>query len=266
MSKTTTKKSKKTPTRTNKSTVAQKTTKTIGKKSVAVTKKITETAPKKVVKPVVTAATPLSPGLDNVKKFFANQKNVVILVAALLFLGVGYLLKDIFVVAMVNGKPVYRWTVIQRLEEQGGRQILDSIITEKLVKQAIDSSGIKVEQAEIDAAIKEIEDRILAQGMSLDQALADQGMTKDQLIEDIVLQKSAEKIVADKIEITEEEVDAYMEENKEFFPEGSDLDSMRELVKEQLKSSKINEEIQNWVQGIQDEAKIIYLKEYSAAL
>ena len=204
--------------------------------------------------------------VDSVKKFFSNQKNVIMVVAILLFLGVGYLLKDVFIVAMVNGRPIYRWSVVQRLEEQGGRQILDSLITENLVKQSIKQAGIVVEQEEIDAAIKEIEDRIAAQGMTLEQALEEQGMTRDLLVEDIVMQKSAEMIVADRIEVSDEEIDAYMEENSEFFPEGSDLNSLREVVKEQLLSSKVTQEIQLWVQEIQDNAKIIYMKEYEPAL
>jgi len=276
MSKTNTKKTKKAPTRTvTKQSPIKKVAKPVVKqapkpatKKTSVTKKVAQKqSPTTTTKPMVSSVASKSVNYGEVfKKFFANQKNVIILVAALLFLGVGYLLKDMFIVAMVNGKPIYRWTVVQRLEEQGGRQILDSIVAETLVKQAIKDSGIKVEQAEIDAAIKEIEERIAAQGLSLDQALAEQGMTKDDLVEDIVLQKSAEKIVAGQITVTDEEVMAYMEENKDFFPEGSDLESMKTLVRTQLESSKVNTEIQTWVQALQDNAKIIYLKEYSAAL
>jgi hypothetical protein len=262
MSKTTTKKTKKSPTRTKKTVSAKK--KTVTKKAAVrrkkPTRKVVKTT-KKDLTPVMTVSI-----IDSAKKFFSVQKNVIMVVAILLFLGVGYLLKDVFIVAMVNGKPIYRWSVIQRLEEQGGRQILDSLITENLVKQSIKQAGVVVEQEEIDAAVKEIEDRIAAQGMTLEQALEEQGMTRDLLVEDIVMQKSAEMIVADRIEITDAEIDAYMEENSEFFPEGSDLDSLRDVVKEQLISAKITEEIQLWVQEIQDDAKIIYMKEYETAL
>ncbi len=276
MSKTTTKKTKKTPTRTlaKKSSakkitkpVVKQTAKPVAKKTLSTPKVSPKMASSTINKSMVGSVAQKSINYSEVfKKFFANQKNVIILVAAFLFLGLGYLLKDVFIVAMVNGKPIYRWTVVQRLEEQGGRQILDSIVAETLVKQAIKDAGIKIEQAEIDAAIKEIEDRIAAQGLSLDQALAEQNMTKDDLVEDIVLQKSAEKIVADKITVTDEEVMAYMEENQDFFPEDSDLESMKTLVRTQLESTKVNTEIQTWVQSLQDNAKIIYLKEYSLAL
>lgn len=258
MPKTTTKKTKKSPTRTKKAVK-----KTV--KKTAAKKRVTKRTVKKVTKTAELPKVAMNP-MDSLKKFFAVQRNVVILIAALVFLGAGYLLKDVFIVAMVNGKPIYRWTVIQRLEEQGGRQVLDSIITEKLVEQAVKASGVEVEQEEIDLAVKEIEDRIAAQGLTLEKALEEQGMTRDDLVKDIVLQRSAEKIVADRVEITEAEVDAYVEENSEFFPEGTDMEGMKELIREQLKSAKVNEEIAIWVQEIQDEAKIIYTKDYELEL
>jgi hypothetical protein len=272
MPKTTTKKTKKSPTSTKKAPIKKTTKKVVAaKKSTrkTPTKKKTTRTTKKVSKEVVRKVdlpeTMVNP-MDGLKKFFSVQKNVIILVAALVFLGVGYLLKDVFIVAMVNGKPVYRWTVIQKLEEQGGRQILDSIITEKLVEQAIKESGVVVEQEDIDAYYQELEDRLAAQGLTLDQALEQEGMTKEEVTQDFILQKSAEQIVADRVEVTDEEIDLYVEENAEFFPEETDMDSMRGLIAEQLKANKINEEIQVWVQEVQDNAKIIYMKDYELAL
>lgn len=203
---------------------------------------------------------------NGVKSFLSHSKSFMALLIVLIILGGLYLVKDSFIVAMVNGKPIYRWTVIKKLEEQGGKQILDSIVTETLVKQAIKDSGIKIEQAEIDTEIKNIEDRLVAQGMTLDKALEQQGMTRQQLVEDITLQKSAEKIVAEKVSVTDEEVQKYMEDNKDFFPADSDPAQMKETVKQQLLSSKANEAIQAWVQGLQDSSKVIYLKEYKSSL
>ena len=203
---------------------------------------------------------------NGTKSFLSHSKSLMALLVLLIILGGLYLVKDSFIVAMVNGKPVYRWTVIQKLEEQGGKQILDSLVTETLVKQAIKNAGIKIEQTEIDSEIKNIEDRLVAQGMTLDTALQQQGMTRQQLIDDITLQKSAEKIVAEKVSVTDEEVQKYMEDNKDFFPADADLAQMKETVKQQLLSTKGNEAIQAWVQELQDSSKVIYLKEYKTSV
>jgi len=91
-------------------------------------------------------------------------------------------------------------------------------------------------------------------------------MTRAALIEDIVMQKSAEKIVADKVVVTDDEISQYLKDNADYFPADSDPESFRETVRQQIYSSKLNQEIQTWVQGLQDEAKIIYLKEYDTKL
>ncbi|NCN45301.1 MAG: hypothetical protein COU63_01105 [Candidatus Pacebacteria bacterium CG10_big_fil_rev_8_21_14_0_10_36_11] len=271
MSKTT----KKAPTRTKKIAGAEKKqmkkipSKAAVKPVAKKVSKVIKTVKKPVTKTVVSKVEPMmkmANPLINVQKFFSKKKNVVLVLGALLIMGVVYLAKDQVVVAMVNGKPIYRWTMINKLEEQGGKQVLDSLIVETLVRQAIDKSKVTVDQVDIDAAIKELEDRIVAQGLTLDAALQEQGMTRAALIEDIVMQKSAEKIVADKVVVTDDEISQYLKDNADYFPADSDPESFRETVRQQIYSSKLNQEIQTWVQGLQDEAKIIYLKEYDTKL
>ncbi|MBT4124339.1 MAG: hypothetical protein HN981_04635 [Candidatus Pacebacteria bacterium] len=272
MSKTTTKRVKKTPTRTSK----RKSVKSVSSvKKTAVKKSSVRATRKKTSSKVSRKQNTSSMEVDKasctkplciLKRLFSTQKNIIFMVAILLVLGVGYLAKDMFVVAMINGKPIYRWTVVKRLEEQGGKQVLDSLVTETLVRQAVKSANVDVDQTEIDLAVKEIEDRISSQGITLDQALEEQGMTRDQLIDDIILQKSAEKVVSEKVVITDDEISQYIEENAEFFPEDADPESFRETVRQQLYSAKLNEEIQVWVQDLQDNSKVIYLKEYSSEL
>jgi lambda repressor-like predicted transcriptional regulator len=202
--------------------------------------------------------------LSKIRKFFSQRKNLVTVLIVLVVFGLLYLFKDVFIVAMVNGRPVYRWTVVQRLEEQGGRQILDSLITEKLVRQAVSEAGIEIDQAQLDADIAAIENRLAAQGLTLDEALAQEGLTRQDLIDDLVLQKSAEQIVADQVEVTEEEIDEYIASNSEFLPEDLSEAVLRDQVREQLYSAKLNEAIQNWVQDLQDNSQIIYLKDYGS--
>lgn len=197
------------------------------------------------------------------QQFFSQRKNIILTLVVIIVLGLLYLLKDVFIVAMVNGQPIYRWTVIQTLEKQGGQQVLDSLVTETLVKQAIKDSDIKIEQEEIDTAIKEIEDRIVAQGMTLDQALVQEGLTKEELIADLTLQRSAEQMVASTVTVTEEEIDTYIGENQEFLPAELTGQELRDTVRQQLYSGKLSETISQWVEGLQAEAQIIYLKNYS---
>jgi parvulin-like peptidyl-prolyl isomerase len=200
--------------------------------------------------------------VSKMRSFFAQKKNVKKALIVLIVLFALYLLKDQMIVAVVNGQPVFRWTVIKKLEEQGGRQVVDTLVTEKLVRQALRDQNVQVSKEEVDAAITEIEARLAAQGMTLDQALAQEGLTRQKLEDDIMLQKSAEKLVADKVSVTEEEIDAYIAENKEFLPAELTGDALRAEVRTQLVANETNMAIQAWVQELTANAKVQYWKQY----
>lgn len=196
------------------------------------------------------------------RSFFSQKENVKKALIVLIVIFALYLLKDQLIVATVNGEPIFRWTVIQKLEEQGGRQVVDTLITEKLVRQAIRDANIQVDEDEISATIAEIEARLASQGMTLDQALAQEGLTRQKLEDDIRLQKSAEKLVADKVSITDEEVDTYIADNKDFLPADLTGEALRSEVRTQLMADKTNTAIQTWVQELTANANVQYWKEY----
>lgn len=190
-----------------------------------------------------------------------NKKFIVILVLLLLALGV-YYFKSLFVAATVNGLPIRRYSVINQLEDLYGQQVLDSLITEELIKQEARNKNITVGDAELDQEISNIEKQFSDSGQSLDDTLALQNMSRETFREQIFLQKLVEKLLGDKINVGDEEVDQYIEENKEFFPEGSDPDALREDVFNQLKQDKLSTEFQTWIQEIRQNSSINYFVEY----
>jgi len=190
-----------------------------------------------------------------------NKKFIVILVLLLLALGV-YYFKSLFVAATVNGLPIRRYSVINQLEDLYGQQVLDSLITEELIKQEARNKNITVGDAELDQEISNIEKQFSDSGQSLDDTLTLQNMSRETFREQIFLQKLVEKLLGDKINVGDEEVDQYIEENKEFFPEGSDPDALREDVFNQLKQDKLSTEFQTWIQEIRQNSSINYFVEY----
>lgn len=182
-----------------------------------------------------------------------KQKGVLAILAVIVILAsLAYYFKGQFIAAMVNGRPIWRWTLVRELEKQAGGQILDSLITKTLILQEAKKQKITISNAEIDQEIKEIEEKMTAQGQNLDQVLGLQGMTREGLEEQIQISQIAEKIVGQDVEVTEEEVDNYLEENKDYLPENIS----REEIKEQLGQQKIGEKFQTWVQSLRDGAEI----------
>ena len=183
----------------------------------------------------------------------------VVILFAFLF---GYFLKGFFVAALVNGRPISRLRVVTELEKRQGLGVLDSIITEELIKQEARKKGIKISSKDIDTEIKSIEDSLKSQKQTLDEILKAQGMTKKDLRKNIEIQKMIEKLLADKYTVTDEEVQKYIDDNKSTFPEGTNLEEVKTIVKQQLIQQKVSTEFQTWISALKKASKINILVKY----
>jgi len=161
-------------------------------------------------------------------------------------------------VAMVNGKPVWRWTYIKTMEKQVGEQVLEQMVNEALIAVEAGKQGVQVEQSVIDEEIAGIKTRLEEQGQDLDTALETEGMTMADLEEQIRMQKLVEKLAATDKEISQEEVDQFLETYKDQLPEGLSEEELTTLAKEQLSGQAQNEAVNTWLAKIKEEAKISY--------
>lgn len=202
------------------------------------------------------------PNYINLK--FKKPKPLVIAVGAAVILIIIALVfaKGLFVAATVNGSPISRWSVIKELEKQGGKQALESIIDKKLIETEINKQKITVIKEEVDGEIKKIEEQVATQGGTLDQALAQQGMTKEKLVEQITTQKKLERLLADKVAVTDAEIDAYIKDSKATLPKDMKMEDFRKKIGDQLKQQKFQTEAQKWVSDLTASAKIKYYVNY----
>lgn len=175
----------------------------------------------------------------------------------------GYLLKGEFIVASVNGQPIFRHTLIRELEKTSGKQTLESLIGKTLVFQEAKKKNVLVGDEEINQEVERISQQVESQGQNLDQLLAFQGLTKKDLEEQIRIQKTAEKLVGPSGEISDEEAEKYFEDNKNSFSQGTTFDQVKEQIKNQLRQEKISQEIQIWFENLKNAAKINYFKNFN---
>jgi len=128
------------------------------------------------------------------------------------------------------------------------------MINEELIKQAAKDQKIVISQEKIDEEMAKIE-KSLPEGMSLDQALQMQGMSRENLEEQMRLQLAIEEILAPKIQITDEELKQYIEENKDYFSATEEA-KIKEEAQESLRQQKLNQNFQSWLQELTEKAKI----------
>ncbi len=187
---------------------------------------------------------------------------IAIGVAAALIIVALFFAKGLFVAATVNGSSISRLSVIKELEKQGGKQALEAIIDQKLIETELNKKGISASKEEVDVEIEKIRTQVAAQGGTLEMALAQQGLTEEKLREQITTQKKLEKLLADKVTVSEAEIDAYIKDSKAALPKSVKMEDVRMQVGAQLRQQKFQSEAQQWVSELTANAKIKYYVNY----
>lgn len=183
----------------------------------------------------------------------------LVIIAAITLL---YYFRGLFVAATVNGQPISRLTVIGELEKRQGREALDSLVTETLILQETTKQKVTVPQADIDTELTSFEERLKASGQDLNLFLASSGWTKEDLAKQIKIQKLVEKVLGDKISVTDEEINKYIGDNKDLFPEGAKGDELKAQARAALRQQKLGEEFQKWLTDLKAKAVINYFVNY----
>lgn len=201
--------------------------------------------------------------LENVYVKSLKRKKALIAWAAFILVALGlFFAKGLFVAAWVNGNPISRLSVVGELEKRSGKQALESLIQKKLIETQLNKEGIAITQEEVDEEIKKIESQVAGQNGTLKDALAAQGMTEEQLRDEITVQKKLEKLLVDKIQISDEEVDAYLKDNKITPPKDVKTEDFRKQLSEQLMGQKFQQEAKKWVGDLIGKANIKYFVNY----
>jgi len=185
---------------------------------------------------------------------------IPLIIAVLIILG--FFLKGLFVVAIVNGQPITRLSIIQELEKRDGKQALSALVNQTLILQEAKKKNMNVSKEEIDRLAKQIEDSLKKQGQNLNTALAVQGLTKEDFLIQLRLRTLVEKLLANKIKVTDKEVSDYIGKNKETLPTDLKEDEIKKGVMEQLKQQKLASASQAWLAELNKNAKINYFVSY----
>lgn len=136
---------------------------------------------------------------------------------------------DAEVVAEVNGETISKDELYDLLVEQSGPQILDALIVEKIVEFEVEKEKIEVSDEDIQAEIDKMKEYYGGEE-AFNMALAQSGMVEDDIKEDIKMNLKLKALVEPYIEITEEDMKAYFEENKESLSEQEQVKASHILV------------------------------------
>jgi parvulin-like peptidyl-prolyl isomerase len=146
------------------------------------------------------------------------------------------------------------------------KYVLDQLIDQELQQQKIEELGIEVSEEEVQEQIDSIisNNDQFEDEKSLEEYLKNnQNMSLDSLksrIKESIRQQKLRDEVTGNVEVTEEEITSFYEENKESYKdqEGNvkSLDEVSDQIEGTLKSQKSNEAWSEWLEQEREEAEI----------
>lgn len=166
-----------------------------------------------------------------------------------------YKLGPWLVPSVVDNTPVTRFELWSRLEKSYGAQALDDMVNEKILDQAIAKANIQVDQAKLDDQLKALETQFESTG-GLDEALKQRGLTRTDLEKQIRTQLAVEILLADKINPTDEEIQAQFEEGKTTMYKDKKFEDVKASIAEELKQTKLRDAFLAWFAEIKKEVKV----------
>lgn len=162
----------------------------------------------------------------------------MILVVVALLVGLGFSKQEI--IASVDGEKITKDELYDVLVGQYGATELSALIDNKIIEMEADKEEITVSDKEID---KEYNSYVDSYGgeEALSTALKQSGVTADDLKVEIENYLKLEKLLEPRIEITEEELQTYFDENKESFDEVEQVEGSHILVEDEATATEVTE-------------------------
>lgn len=191
-----------------------------------------------------------------------RKSKILILLIIIVSAAILFYFKGLFIAAIVNGTPISRFTVTSELEKKDGKQILSSLVAQTLILQEAKKRKISVNQEEINAEMKKIEDGLKKQGQNLDTALSFQNMTRNDFTKQLKIQKIIEKMFAKDVKVTDQEIADYIEKNKDTIPGDVKKEDLNNSIRQQLEQQKLSNSFQTWLADAQKKAKVMYFVDF----
>lgn len=158
--------------------------------------------------------------------------------------------------AVVNGKPISKVEFYRRLEKRAGKQILDEMIVEELILQEGDKKKVSISEKELEKKLAEMKDRMGGEAKFKAQ-LKQSRYTVEEINKQLEIQAIVERILGKDIKITDEEINKYYEQGKEWQFKDKKLDEVRGQIAETLKQQKYEANLPKWIEGLKKKAKIV---------
>jgi foldase protein PrsA len=164
----------------------------------------------------------------------------VVLVA--LIIGAVYLTQRSETIATVDKEKISQEQLNEELNKQYGASVLNMMISNKVVDLEADKAKVKVTDKEIKAELDKMVEQYGGQD-TFNMLLAQNGLTEDVFKEQIEQNLKVTKILEPSIEITDDEIKTYFEDNKASFDTPEQVEASHILVEDEKTAKEVKKKI-----------------------
>ncbi|XEC95231.1 peptidylprolyl isomerase [Paenibacillus tarimensis] len=145
-------------------------------------------------------------------------------------------------VAKVNGITIGKDALYESLVETGGDSALESLIVDELLRQEMEKAGYTLTESDIEEELAEIKSDY-SSDEEFQSVLQQYGMTEKALLSQIRINAQMKKLLEPQIEITEEVLQDFYEQNKDNLATPEEVRASHILVETQEEAEKILEQL-----------------------
>lgn len=146
------------------------------------------------------------------------------------------------VVAKINNDVITKDELYDLLVEQNGAQVLDNLISEKIIKLEIEKQKIEIPEEEIEKVISEIKGSY-GGDEAFNQAMEYYGYKLEDIKKNITTNIQIKKLLEPSISITEEEIKDYFETYKDTLSQKEQVRASHILVETEEKAKEVKEKL-----------------------
>ncbi len=148
------------------------------------------------------------------------------------------------VVATVDGEKITKDELYEILVGVSGVEALDALIDEKIVQMEIKKADITISDEETDAEMANFIEEMGGEE-AFDSALEMKDMKKEDFKKEIVQYLSIRKLMEPLVEVTDEEIQAYFEENKDLYHQEEQVEARHILVEDEALANDLLKQLKD---------------------
>ncbi|MEH7248751.1 peptidylprolyl isomerase [Neobacillus niacini] len=179
---------------------------------------------------------------------FMNEKKKMVSIIAVLLIAIGVFLslaltKD-KAVAKINGEAISKDELYDEMVKQYGPVTVEKIISDKIVALEAKKQKISISDADLNAEVDKLKESYGGEDV-FNQMLKSNNTSLNALKEDLENYLTLRKLLEPQIEITDEELKTYFDENKDSFGETEQVNASHILVEDEATANDIKQKLTN---------------------